>query len=327
MIFTPMKIALITPALPTSRAGNRVTAIRWNNILLELGHKVRVLTNFNDAGHKKKKFDAMIALHAWRSAPSINDFKLQYPQKPLIVALTGTDLYKFIHSHPKPTLRSIKQADTLITLHDLAYLAIPKTFQQKVRVIYQSADLIKRKANKSKRYFDICVIGHLRAEKDPLRTAYAVRKLPNHSLIRVKQYGKAHTPAWAVRAEKEMQINPRYKWYGEVPHWKINQLYANVDLMVLSSKMEGGANVISEACVAGIPIIASRIDGSVGLLGENYPAFYPCADTKSLRHLLLKAEADKSFLTRLEKAARGKAGLFTYAREKRNIKKLLYDFL
>lgn len=327
MIFTRMKIALITPALPTSRAGNRVTAIRWKNILLELGYKVSVQTNFNDTGHKKEEFDAMIALHAWRSASSINSFKQQYPKKPLIVALTGTDLYKFIHSHPKPTLRSIKQADALITLHDLAYLAIPKTFQQKVRVIYQSADFIKRKINKKRRYFDVCVIGHLRAEKDPLRTAYAVRNLPNHSRIRVKQFGKAHTPAWAARAEKEMQINPHYKWYGEVPHWKINQQYAGGNLMVLSSRMEGGANVISEACVAGMPIIASRIDGSVGLLGENYPAFYPCADTKSLRHLLLKAEEDKSFLASLEKATRSKAGLFTYTREKRNIKKLIYDFL
>ena len=291
-----MKIILITPALPSSRAGNRVTAVRWKNILIELGHKVVVKSDFDDICQSADSFDAMIALHSWRSARSINAFKQQFPQKPLIVALTGTDLYKFIISHPKLTLRSIKQADALIALHDLAHLAIPKPYRNKLHVIYQSADIIQRKNNAKKKFFDICVIGHLREEKDPLRAAYAVRKLPDHSRIRVKQFGKAHKPTWAVRADKEMQNNARYTWFNEVPHWKINQQYANADLMVLSSKMEGGANVISEACAAGMPVIASKIDGSIGLLGKTYPGYYPYGDTESLRGLLLKAETDTLFL-------------------------------
>ncbi len=322
MIFTRMKILLITPALPHSRAGNRVTAIRWKNILTELGYKVTVKSSAEDISDDSEKNDIMLALHAWRSATSINYFKQQFPKKPLIVALTGTDLYRFIHTHSKPTLRSISQADALITLHNLAHLAIPKSARKKVHVIYQSADLIKRKTTKNKRYFDVCVIGHLREEKDPLRTAYAVRKLPEHSRIRIKQYGKAHTSIWAKRAEKEMQINLRYKWYGEVPHWKINQLYTNADLMVLSSKMEGGANVISEACTAGLPVIASDIDGSIGLLGESYPGYYPSGDTQSLSKLLMKSEVDKLFLATLTKACQSKASLFTYKKEKSSLKKL-----
>ena len=301
-----MKIILITPALPSSRAGNRVTAVRWKNILSELGHRVVVKSDFDEVNQSADSFDAMIALHSWRSASSIDSFKQQFPQKPLIVALTGTDLYKFIKSHSKPTLRSIKQADALIALHDLAHLAIPKSYRKKVHVIYQSADIIKRKTNTNKRFFDICVIGHLREEKDPLRAAYAVRNLPIDSRIRVKQYGKAHKPAWAIRADKEMKSNSRYIWFNEVPHWKINQQYANADLMVLSSKMEGGANVISEACASGMPVIASNIDGSIGLLGKTYPGYYPYGDTKSLRELLLKAESDKLFLTKLTKLVKPK---------------------
>ena len=295
--------------------------------MAELGHKVTVNVSTEDITQSSKKNDAMLALHAWRSAASIDSFSQQFPQKPLIVALTGTDLYKYIYSHPKPTLRSIKQADALITLHNLAHLAIPKFARKKVWVIYQSANLIKRKPKKNKYYFDVCVIGHLREEKDPLRTAYAARNLPDNSHIRVKQYGKAHKPIWEKRAKKEVQVNTRYKWYGEVPHWKINQLYANADLMVLSSKMEGGANVISEACTAGLPIIASDIDGSIGLLGSNYPGYYSCGNTDSLRELLIKAEMDKLFLARLTKTCRAKAGLFTYKREKNNLKKLINSFL
>lgn len=322
-----MKIILITPALPSSRAGNRVTAVRWRNILRELGHKVVVKSDFNEVGQTAHSFDAMLALHSWRSASSINNFKQQFPQKPLIVALTGTDLYKFIKSHPKPTLRSIQQADKLIALHDLAHLAIPKPYRKKMQVIYQSAEAIKRKKNTRKRYFDVCVIGHLREEKDPLRAAYAVRKLPDDSRIRVVQYGKAHKPAWAMRANNEMQKNIRYTWFNEVPHWKINQQYAKADLMVLSSKMEGGANVISEACAAGMPVIASKIDGSIGLLGKDYPGYYPCGDTKSLRKLLLEAEANKLFLNKLANACKTKASLFTYKKEKNSMKRLINSFI
>lgn len=326
MIFTRMKIILITPALPSSRAGNRVTAARWRSILTELGHEVTVKASSDDITQISKKFDAMVALHAWRSATAINYFKQQFPQRLLIVTLTGTDLYKFIKSHPKPTLRSINQADALITLHDLAHLAIPKSARKKVHVIYQSADIIKRKININKRFFDVCVIGHLREEKDPLRAAYAVRKLPKDSRIRVMHFGKAHTPAWEERAKKEIQINPRYTWHGEVPHWKINKLYANANLMVLSSRMEGGANVISESCAAGLPVIASNIDGSIGLLGKNYLGYYPVGDTKALRNLLLKVEADRTFLNKLELTCRGKAKLFTYEKEKNSWKVVLRKF-
>ena len=306
-----MKIVLITPALPRSRSGNRATATRWKNILTELGHRVDVKVDF--AGGR---YDAMIALHAWRSAASIRRFHTQFPGCPLIVALTGTDIYKFIRSSPQSTLYSIRAADQLVTLHDLAALAIPEEYRDKVSVIHQSAKPVMRKPARRKSSFNVCVIGHLREEKDPLRAAYAARRLPAESRIRIRQYGRAHTPVWAERAEQEMRGNPRYRWFGEVPHWQVRRVYATADVMVLSSRMEGGANVISEACVAGLPVIASDIAGSVGLLGEGYPGYYATGDTRELRDLLLRAEADRTWLGKLQTACQGKAGLFSYAREK-----------
>ncbi len=313
-----MKISLITPALPHSRAGNRATAIRWKNILQDLGHRVYVNTQYDE-----KVYDLMVGLHAWRSASSIKSFHKNNPDKPLIVAMTGTDLYKFIKTHPKPTLHSIKIADQLVSLHDLAYLAIPKYAWKKMNVIHQSAKPLVRAKKKAKKFFDVCVIGHLREEKDPLRAAYAVRKLPADSRIRVKQYGKAHSEQWAKRAIQEMKKNERYRWYGEIPHWKIRKQYASADVMVLSSRMEGGANVISEACVAGLPSIASNIPGSIGLLGKNYPGYYEVGDTQALRKLLLRVEQDEKFLKKLAFAAKKKANLFTYAKEKQGWKRLL----
>lgn len=313
-----MNIIIITPAKLKSLSGNRATAQRWGLFLQQLGHTVTISVQWD-----KTPCDLMIALHAWRSADDIALYKQAYPQHPLIVALTGTDLYRFILSHPKPTLNSISLADELVVLHDKAYRVLPEAMRHKVNIIYQSAQPLPFAIKRSKRTFDICVVGHLRDEKDALRTAYAVRKLPDASRIRVLHFGKAHDDEWAKMARQEMQSNARYQWLGEVKHWQIRQAYARCHLMVLSSNMEGGANVISEAAVAGLPVIASDIEGSVGLLGEDYPGYYPVRDTQALRDLLLKAENKPDYIRRLKHHIDQRAKLFLPETEAQQWKALL----
>jgi len=313
-----MHIIIITPAKIKSLSGNRATAGRWSNFLKQLGHSVSIAVQWDG-----EACDLIIVLHAWRSATTISKFKNKYPSKPLILAMTGTDLYRFIHSHPEPTLSSIKAADQLVVLHEKAYLALPEEFWSKVNIIYQSAPPLPFAINRSKKTFDICIVGHLRDEKDSLRGAYAVRDLPSSSRIKVKHYGKAHNEKWAKNAREEMQINPRYQWFGEVKHWQIRRQYARCHLMILSSVMEGGANVISEATVAGLPVVASDIIGSIGLLGEDYPGYYPVKNTKALRNLLLRAETDGAFLQTLGKHCEQQAKLFLPEMESQQWKLLL----
>ena len=107
-----MHIQLISPANIDSRNGNRTTAVRWRNILQALGHKVTVSQQYSG-----ENADLMLALHAWRSASSIQLFAEKYPSRPLLVALTGTDVYRFLNTHKHDTLKSIEYADRLIALH------------------------------------------------------------------------------------------------------------------------------------------------------------------------------------------------------------------
>ena len=268
----------------------------------------------------------MVALHAWRSAPSIERFHQRFPGRPLVVALTGTDIYRYQHSHPAETLRSMEMADALVCLHDLAHKAVPKEFRKKLHVIHQSASPLSRSRSPSARTFDVCVTGHLREEKDPLRTACAARTLPEESRLRVIHLGKAHNDEWAEQARVEMKTNPRYHWLGEVDPWRVRREFVKTHVLAHSSIMEGGANVISEAVIAGVPIIASEIDGNVGLLGEDYPGYYPVKDTGALRALLLQAETDRSFLQRLGKHGAKRKYLFTPGREAKAWKNLLDSF-
>jgi putative glycosyltransferase (TIGR04348 family) len=303
-------ILLITPAPPGSRAGNRATATRWASFLRQAGHQVRV--SVDDDGSPA---DLLLALHAWRSAPAIDQFRARCPDVPRIVALTGTDLYHFQQEAPQRTLAGMAAGDRLIGLHRRVADDLPTDLHARLRLVLQSAVPLSRRPRPDPRCFEVCVIGHLRAEKDPLRTAWAVRVLPERSRIAVVQAGRAHDAEHEALAVTESMQNPRYRWRGEIPYWQVRRLLARSRLMVISSRMEGGANVVSEACVSGTPVLASRIPGNVGLLGDDYPGYFDVEDTLGLRALLLRAEQEPEFLASLTEQVLRLAPSFTPAAE------------
>ena len=304
-----LTITIATPAQPGSRSGNWVTAERWRAILQSLGHRVEIAS----AGEAREA-NPLIAIYAWRIADIVERFKREHPAAPIIVCLSGTDIYAFQHSHPEATLATMESAVTLVGLHDLVGRAIPARFRDKLHIIYQSAPAIPR-SRPAADAFDICVIGHLRREKDPFRTAEAARRLPTSSRVRVTHVGRAMDPSWAERANAEMAINPRYRWLGDVARASVAELLGSTRLMVLSSIMEGGANVLGEAIAARVPVIASDIDGSLGLLGVDYPGIYPVGDTRALALMLSKAETEPEFLARLTGLCAARAPLFSAQRE------------
>jgi putative glycosyltransferase (TIGR04348 family) len=257
----------------------------------------------------------MVAIHAWRSADAIEHFKAQYPACPVVLQLSGTDIYEYLESDPEPTLRSMELSDRLIGLNELVGKVVPKRLSKRLRVIFQSAAPLTQARRPSTRAITVAVIGHLRDVKDPLRAAEAVRLLPAESRIRVEQVGRAYTAEWAARARAEMMANKRYRWRDEVPASSVRKLLARSHAMVISSVSEGGANVISEAAVAGVPVLASRMDGNVGLLGGDYPGYFPVGDTQALARLLERFEQEPAFARLLATAVARRAAFFRPRRE------------
>ncbi|MDP1965006.1 MAG: selenoneine biosynthesis selenosugar synthase SenB [Reyranella sp.] len=313
-----MRIVLITPEGPTSRTGNRVAASRWARILRHLGHRVRIAPDYDG-----QPADLMVAVHAWRCAAAIERFKATFPERPVVLQLSGTDIYEYIDTDPVPTLRSMELADRLVALNDLAWRAVPKKLRARLCVIHQSAARLPQPRRPSARAVVVSVIGHLRDVKDPLRAAEASRQLPAASRVRIEQVGRAYTPQWAARAEAEMKANPRYLWRGDVTGAAVRRLLMRSHAMVISSLSEGGANVISEAAVAGVPVLASRMDGNVGLLGPDYPGYFPVGNTEALAGLLRRLEHEPAFVASLRQALARRAPLFRPAREMAAWRRLL----
>ena len=314
-----MKIQLVTPAPLKLNNGNRITALRWVGIFKKLGHQVRLTQSYDGAD-----CDILIALHARRSADSIRRYRERHPRLPLVVVLTGTDVYRDIHRDRK-SQQSLEYASRLVVLQSKALSEIPARLQRKTRVIYQSAESVPARQPRHDGAFDVCVIGHLRAEKDPLRTAMAVRALPLKSRIRVTHIGQALDPLLEKKARQEVRRNPRYRWIGQLSHKKTRQRLAQSRLLCITSKMEGSSNVLSEALAAGVPVVAAKISGLMGTLGRDFIGFFPVGDTKSLRRLLLRAETDSKFYRRLKDHGTELARLVKPKREIDSWRKLLSD--
>ena len=315
-----MRIRIVTPAPPRSRHGNRITAMRWSRILRGLGHRVTVHQHFNGGN-----CDVLLALHAKRSAGDIKRFRRSQPNSPLILALTGTDLYRDIHRYATAR-RSLELADRLILLQPHGLSHLPEKWKAKTRVIYQSVPTPKKIPKPLKSVFEVLVIGHLRPVKDPFRAALAVRRLPDSSRIRIAHLGATLLPAMERRARTEMRINPRYRWLGEKPRWETLRQLARCRLLVLSSQMEGGANVVSEAIAASVPVVCTRVSGCIGLLGEGYPGYFEVGDTRGLTRLLTRVETDGDFYSTLQSWCCRLKPLFDPQRERNAWEELLREF-
>ena len=290
-----MRIVLVTPAARGTRYGNRVTALRWARILRSLGHRVKVITRYQG-----ERCDLLIGLHARRSAESMQAYKLAYPDRPLVLALTGTDVYHDIR-RDRNAQRSLELADRIVALQPLARDELAEHLWRKFVPIIQSAKPTPRTDEAEPRTFDVCVVGYLRPVKDPFRAAMAARLVPKTSRLRVLHVGGAMSPAMERRARAEFARNPRYVWLGERPHWQTRRIMKRSRLLVLSSKLEGGANVLSEALVDHVPVLSSRIPGSIGLLGEDHPGYFTTGNTRELARLLHRAETDPAYLNELRR--------------------------
>lgn len=282
-----MKIALVTPAGPGTRNGNRHTALRWAAFLRAAGHRVDISVQWTGA-----PADLMLALHARRSHASIMAFPRE---KPLLLALTGTDVYRDIRSSAEAR-RSLELADHMVVLQPKAAEELPARQRRKVSVVVQSSATKLRHRPRRGR-FRICVIGHLRPEKDPLRALLALKFVDQD--VEIVHLGAPLDASLAKAARNA--TDARYRWLGSVPHAAALRWLASSHAMVISSRMEGGANVVCEALRIGVPILASRIPGNVGLLGAGYAGYFPLENERALARLIARAASDATFYRRLKK--------------------------
>jgi putative glycosyltransferase (TIGR04348 family) len=311
-----MRIAIAVPTSAVPRSGNRHTAARWRDFLCSLGHRVRVETEWTGGND-----DLLLALHARKSYPSIKRFWTLRPDAPLVVALTGTDLYRDIRKYADAR-RALAMATRLAVLQKEGLRELAPGLQRKTRVVHQSSD-VRLAHTPVRSRFRIAVIGHLRGEKDPFRAVRALRHLDPAARVEVVQIGGALDSSMRDEVRKWVRREPRYRWVGSVSHGAAMRWLASSHVLVVSSVMEGGANVICEAARIGVPVLASRVPGNVGMLGRDYPGYFRLFDDAALARLIERCRTDASFYRKLRDGVLRRQEWFAPAAERAALGRLL----
>jgi putative glycosyltransferase (TIGR04348 family) len=309
----PPSILIVTPYAAAANNGNVRTAQRWADLLAP---HFQVIVRTPADGMPDA--DVLIALHARRGHPALLEWRRREVCKPAILALTGTDLYHDIPVCDAAALESLTLADRLIVLQERGIAALPGAFRDKAHAIYQSAPSLPP-YRKTSRRLRALFVGHLREEKDPFTFIRAAAELRKRGSIEFRLAGGVRDPALEVPLRALLAEAPNVRMLGALDHRITREHIRRSHLLVVPSRMEGGANVIVEAVVSGTAVLASNCDGNIGMLGDDYAGYFSVGDPLALARLVARCRAEPPFLQHLADQCQARAPLFQPAAERNGL--------
>lgn len=310
---------IVTPALADANNGNWQTARRWAT-MLQPAYRVRLAARWETGDET-----LMIALHARRSAASVAAWRAAHRQRPLLLTLTGTDLYRDIDTDLSAQ-QSVALADALVVLNELGADRLPTALRAKCHVLLQSCTS-RQTLVKTPRRLRALMVGHLRDEKDPLTYQLAAQRLADRCDIRLDHIGAALDPALGAKAVALAATQANYRWLGGLPHAATRRRIQAAHVLVHPSRMEGGAHVVIEAMRSGTPVLASRIAGNLGLLGGNYAGCFDAGDDAALAALLARARDDPDMLALLQRQVTQRAPQFSTDVERATLHRIVAELI
>ncbi|MHB1200053.1 MAG: selenoneine biosynthesis selenosugar synthase SenB [Polaromonas sp.] len=285
------RVVIVSPALADANNGNWQTARRWQHLLAPC-HAVRIVREWPDAAASGRD-RVLLALHARRSAASAAAWAAARgaggSAPGLAIVLTGTDLYRDIHSDPAAQ-HSLALAQRLVVLQERGPDALPAALRMKTRVIFQSTRA-RQALVKSQTQVRAVMVGHLRDEKSPQTLFAAARLLKDEPTLFIDHIGDALDLTLGEEARATAAACPNYRWLGGLAHEATRRRIQRAHVLVHCSRMEGGAHVIMEAVRSGTPVLASRIAGNQGMLGDDYAGYFELGDAQALAGLLRRCRA------------------------------------
>jgi putative glycosyltransferase (TIGR04348 family) len=299
------QIVIVSPALSDANNGNWQTAKRWS-ALLGKQYRTRIIRQWPDA--QAQSDDILLALHARRSAESVAAWHALRGSQGLVLALTGTDLYRDIHTDTQAQ-QSLDCASRLIVLQHLGLNELKAEHRAKAHVVLQSTTSRKAMA-KTTRHLRALMVGHLRDEKSPQTLCAAARLLQAREDIDIELIGAGLDEKLALDATNTVASCATFHWAGALNHVKTRAKIQRAHVLVHASKMEGGAHVIMEAVCSGTPVMASNIPGNRGMLGEDYAGYFPVGDARALATMLERCKDEPLFVDHLKRQCALRAPLF-----------------
>lgn len=320
----PPVALIVGPGGAGDNNGNWRTAARWAR-LLQPEWQCTIRGTADDLSAVPAQL--MIALHARRSAAAVRAWS-DAARGPLVLVLTGTDLYRDI-AVDREARDSLARADRLVVLNEHGIADLPAEFRSRARCILQSCPAHPPVA-RGARELRALMVGHLRSEKAPDTWFAVARALGTRRGLRLAHIGAPLDASLGAEARQLAAQEPRYRYLGALSHAATLRRIRTAHVLVHPSRMEGGAHVVLEAVRNGTPVLASRIAGNIGMLGAGYAGYFECGDAAAVLALLDDCRAsqgrDDGFLARLSAQCAERAPLFDPLRERTALLELLDEF-
>jgi len=316
---SPSRILIVTPYAREANNGNWRTAARWARLLRD-----RFQVILQTSGDPLRDVDVLIALHARRSGEILVRWRETFGPRPAILVLTGTDLYRDVPHGDAVARESLDIADALIVLQEHGVRDLPRRHRAKAHVVYQSARALPP-VPKTTRRLHCLFVGHLREEKDPLTAIRAMQLFDPADAVDLTLIGGARDPACGRAVRAGMRGCANVRAVDARPHGWTRQAIKRSHVLIVPSTMEGGANVIVEAIRAGTPVLASRVPGNVGMLGEDYAGYFGVGRPRELARLIGRCREDADFLPLLARQCRRRDNLFRPERERAALLRVIRD--
>jgi len=215
--------------------------------------------------------------------------------KPVVTTLRGQD----VNLQGKvPLLRSIGRFSvrlssvTVCVSESIAYKMVSACpeYASRIRHIPNGVDpdlLSIPRSPPASGIFRILFAGNLIPVKDLPTLLKAAASLSRHSVIALHILGDGPERKRLESLAADLELSGHATFHGTVPPSEVPGFLASSDALVLPSRKEGRPNIVLEAMAAGVPVVASDIDGINELIDEDRTGLlFPPGNDRKLREQL-----------------------------------------
>lgn len=202
--------------------------------------------------------------------------------KPIIISAWGTDIYEFPERNllNKSILKFVLRRAKLIfsTSQHMAKLIAKYTSEEKIKVIPFGVDTEKF-FPVNKIFNNQIVIGTIKSLEDTygidtlIKAFKLVKSKVDNIVLKLVIVGKGSKKYELIKLAEKLNISEYIEFVGFIDHSIIESYHQKIDICVYLSRRESFGVSVLESSACSKPIVASRIDGLVEVVKENYSGF------------------------------------------------------